>query len=57
MNKQLIIDLATKRMVVCMIKNKINEKVYISQTTRRFNDRCTGAGIGVKRVLERLGEV
>lgn len=37
-------------MGVYEIRNKINNKVYIGQTTRTFNERYRGQGVGVERV-------
>lgn len=43
-------ELRTKRMIIYMIRNKVNGKVYIGQTVRTFNERYAGAGVGVERI-------
>ena len=36
--------------VIYKITNKVNNKVYIGQTTRCFNKRYDSKGVGVERV-------
>lgn len=45
-----IIKLSTQKMIIYKITNLINDKVYIGQTTRTFNQRYKGNGIGAERV-------
>lgn len=43
-------DLAEETMIVYKIINLVNGKIYIGQTTRTFNLRYSGAGVGAERV-------
>lgn len=43
--------LATEKMIIYKITNAKNNKVYIGQTTRTFNQRYNSKGVGVERVL------
>lgn len=38
-------------MVIYKVTNLINNKVYIGQTTRTFNERYSGKGVGAERIL------
>lgn len=43
-------DLKTKTMIIYKITNLVNNKVYIGQTVNSFNQRYSGAGVGVERI-------
>ena len=43
-------DLKTKTMVIYKITNLVNDKIYIGQTVNSFNQRYSGAGVGVERI-------
>lgn len=38
--------------IIYKITNKVNNRVYIGQTTKDFNKRYNRKGIGVERVIE-----
>lgn len=48
--KEEIVAFATKEMIIYKITNLINNKIYIGQTIRTFNDRYHAKGIGIERV-------
>lgn len=38
--------------IIYIIKNKVNKKVYVGQTTRSFNKRYCCSGLGIERVYK-----
>lgn len=53
-SNNLLINLKNKKMIVYIIKNKVNKKVYIGQTIRTFDLRYPGRGLGSERVYNYL---
>lgn len=47
-------ELATKKMIIYKIENKVNGKVYIGQTVNTFNKRYQGRGVGAERVYQSM---
>lgn len=48
--EQELLSLSSKKMVIYKITNLINNKVYIGQTRRTFNERYCGKGVAISRV-------
>ena len=50
-NEDEINSFKNQTMIIYKVTNLINNKVYIGQTTRTFNERYSGKGVGAERIL------